>query len=125
MINGVTILVFVDILLSIILTIFGLIHCGGERDRVGRFIDEYPVVGTLDTLERFVDLYGIERLIVAASLEAEPILLKRLRSAKVFTDRDRYAADFAFYQYSLPAAVDVLTRSTRHKVTNPPVESLH
>jgi len=38
------------------------------------------VLGTLDTLERFVDLYDIERLILAAGVDAEPVLLKQLRS---------------------------------------------
>jgi exopolysaccharide biosynthesis polyprenyl glycosylphosphotransferase len=60
--------------------IFGLIHCGNDRDRVGKFLDEYPVLGTLDTLERFVDLYDIGRLILAAGQDSEPVLLKRLRS---------------------------------------------
>jgi exopolysaccharide biosynthesis polyprenyl glycosylphosphotransferase len=60
--------------------ILGLIHCGNDRDRVGKFFDEYPVLGTLDALERFVDLYDIERLILAAGQEAEPILLRQLRS---------------------------------------------
>jgi len=62
------------------LRIFGLIHCGNDRDRVGKFFDEYPVLGTLDTLERFVELYDIERLILAAGPEAEPVLLRQLRS---------------------------------------------
>jgi exopolysaccharide biosynthesis polyprenyl glycosylphosphotransferase len=62
------------------LRILGLIHCGNDRDRVGKFFDEYPVLGTLDTLERFVELYDIERLVLAAGKEAEPVLLKQLRS---------------------------------------------
>ena len=62
------------------LRILGLIHCGNDRDRVGKFFDEYPVLGTLDTLERFVELYDVERLILAAGQEAEPILLRQLRS---------------------------------------------
>jgi len=62
------------------LRILGLIHCGNDRDRVGKFFDEYPVLGTLDALERFVDLYDIERLVLAAGQEAEPILLRQLRS---------------------------------------------
>lgn len=60
--------------------ILGLIHCGGERERVGKFVDEYPVLGTVETLDRFVELYDIERLILAATADVEPILLKRLRS---------------------------------------------
>jgi exopolysaccharide biosynthesis polyprenyl glycosylphosphotransferase len=60
--------------------ILGLIHCGNDRDRVGKFLDEYPVLGTLDTLERFVDLYDIGRLILAAGQDSEPLLLRRLRS---------------------------------------------
>ena len=60
--------------------ILGLIHCGNDRDRVGKFLDEYPVLGTLDTLERFVDLYDIGRLILAAGQDSEPVLLRRLRS---------------------------------------------
>ena len=60
--------------------ILGLIHCGNDRDRVGKFLDEYPVLGTLDTLERFVDLYDIGRLILAAGQDSESVLLRRLRS---------------------------------------------
>jgi exopolysaccharide biosynthesis polyprenyl glycosylphosphotransferase len=62
------------------LRLLGLIHCGADRDRVGRFLDDYPVLGTLDTLERFVDLYDVERLVLAAGQEAEPSLLRQLRS---------------------------------------------
>ena len=62
------------------LRILGLIHCGNDRDRVGKFFDDYPVLGTLDTLERFVELYDIERLVLAAGQEAEPVLLRQLRS---------------------------------------------
>ena len=60
--------------------ILGLIHCGNDRDRLGRFIEEYPILGTLETLEKFVYLYDVERLILAATAEAEPVLLRRLRS---------------------------------------------
>jgi len=62
------------------LRILGLIHCGNDRDRVGKFFDEYPVLGTLDTLERFVELYDIERLVLAAGQDAEAVLLRQLRS---------------------------------------------
>src|SRR5258708_13764047 len=62
------------------LRILGLIHCGTDRARAGRFFEDYPVLGTLDTLERFVELYDIERLILAAGQEAEPVLLRQLRS---------------------------------------------
>jgi exopolysaccharide biosynthesis polyprenyl glycosylphosphotransferase len=62
------------------LRILGLIHCGNDRDRVGKFFDDYPVLGTLDTLERFVELYDIERLVLAAGQESEPVLLRQLRS---------------------------------------------
>ncbi len=61
------------------LRILGLIHCGNDRDRIGKFFDEYPVLGTLETLERFVELYYIDRLILAAGHESEPILLRQLR----------------------------------------------
>jgi len=61
------------------LRILGLIHCGPERDRVGKFFEEYPVLGTLDTLEKFVDLYDVERLVLAAGQDAEPVLLRQLR----------------------------------------------
>ena len=60
--------------------ILGLIHCGNDRERIGKFVEEYPILGTLDALEKFVDLYDIERLILAASVDAEPVLLRRLRS---------------------------------------------
>lgn len=60
--------------------ILGLIHSTGDKERVGKFIGDYPVLGTLDTLEKFVQLYDIDRLILAASAEAEPALLRRLRS---------------------------------------------
>lgn len=62
------------------LKVLGLIHTGGDRDRVGKFYEEYPILGTLDSLEKFVDLYDIERLILAASADVEPILLRKLRS---------------------------------------------
>ncbi|HTS16240.1 MAG TPA: sugar transferase [Verrucomicrobiae bacterium] len=62
------------------LRILGLIHCGTDRDRIGRFFDDYPVLGTLDTLERFVELYDVERLVLAAGQDAEPVLLRQLRS---------------------------------------------
>jgi len=60
--------------------ILGVIHAARERAGVGRFIGDYPVLGTLETLEKFVDLYAIDRLILAASVEYEPVLLRRLRS---------------------------------------------
>ena len=60
--------------------ILGLIHCGHERERIGKFVEEYPILGTLDALEKFVELYDIERLVLAASVETEPVLLRRLRS---------------------------------------------
>jgi hypothetical protein len=62
------------------LRILGLIQCGNDRDRVGKFFDDYPVLGTLDTLERFVELYDIERLVLTAGQESEPVLLRQLRS---------------------------------------------
>jgi len=62
------------------LRVLGLIHCGPERDRVGQFIDEYPVLGTLESLDKFVQLYDIERLILATPAEEEKELLKRLRA---------------------------------------------
>ncbi len=60
--------------------ILGLIHCGSDRERIGKFLDDYPVLGSLDSLEKFVELYDIERLILAAAADAEPVLLRRLRS---------------------------------------------
>jgi exopolysaccharide biosynthesis polyprenyl glycosylphosphotransferase len=60
--------------------ILGLIHCHQDKDKVGKFIGDYPVLGGLDSVEKFVQLYDIERLIIAASAEAEPSLLRRLRS---------------------------------------------
>ena len=62
------------------LRILGLIHSSGDKEKVGKFVGDYPVLGTLDTLEKFVQLYDIERLILAASAETEPALLRRLRS---------------------------------------------
>ena len=62
------------------LRVFGLIHCGAGRERIGQFYEDYPVLGTIDTLEKFVDLYDIDRLILAATPEEEPLLLRRLRS---------------------------------------------
>jgi exopolysaccharide biosynthesis polyprenyl glycosylphosphotransferase len=62
------------------LRILGLINCSNDRERIGKFLDDYPILGGLDSLEKFVDLYDIERLILAAATEAEPILLRRLRS---------------------------------------------
>lgn len=60
--------------------VLGLIHCGPEKDKVGKFIDDYPILGTLESTEKFAQLYDIERLIIAATPENEPTLLKRLRT---------------------------------------------
>jgi len=60
--------------------ILGLVHCGQEKDKIGKFIDDYPILGGLDSVEKFVQLYDIERLIIAAPADAEPGLLRRLRS---------------------------------------------
>ncbi|MCG3147559.1 MAG: hypothetical protein PCFJNLEI_00999 [Verrucomicrobiae bacterium] len=60
--------------------ILGLISCGHDKDKIGKFIDDYPILGGLDTVEKFVALYDIERLIIAASAEAELGLLRRLRA---------------------------------------------
>ncbi len=62
------------------LKILGLIHCDSRQEVVGQFIDEYPVLGTMDALEKFVDLYAIDRLVLAASVDFEPVLLRRLRA---------------------------------------------
>jgi len=62
------------------LRILGLIHCGPTREKVGQFLEDYPILGTLDSLEKFVHLYDVERLILAATADEEPLLLKRLRS---------------------------------------------
>ena len=59
--------------------ILGLIHCGQDRERIGKFIGGYPILGTLDTLENFIELYDVDRLILATSAEEEPLLLRRLR----------------------------------------------
>ncbi|MEI6085346.1 MAG: sugar transferase, partial [Verrucomicrobiota bacterium] len=60
--------------------ILGLIHCGHDKEKIGKFIDDYPILGGLDSVEKFVQLYDIERLIIAATTEAEPGLLRRLRA---------------------------------------------
>jgi exopolysaccharide biosynthesis polyprenyl glycosylphosphotransferase len=60
--------------------ILGLIHSSQDKDKIGKFINGYPILGGLDAVEKFVQLYDIERLIIAASVEAEPDLLRRLRS---------------------------------------------
>jgi len=60
--------------------ILGLIHCGREHEKVGKFIGDYPILGTLESVERFIELYDVERLIIAASTESEPDLLRRLRA---------------------------------------------
>lgn len=62
------------------LRILGLIHCGSSREKIGQFIEGYPVLGTLDSLEKFVQLYDVERLILATTSDEEPVLLKRLRA---------------------------------------------
>ncbi len=71
--------------------VFGLIHCGNNSERVGRFIEQYPIIGTLDNLETFIELYDIDRLILAATPAEEPVLLKRLR---VFRYRGLHIVDF-------------------------------
>ncbi len=60
--------------------VLGLIHCGNDREKVGQFIDDYPILGTIESLDKFVQLYDIERLILATTPDEEPILLKRLRA---------------------------------------------
>jgi exopolysaccharide biosynthesis polyprenyl glycosylphosphotransferase len=62
------------------LRVLGLIHCGTDKSCVGKFVGDFPILGTLETLERFVELYEIERLILAATAETEPEMLRRLRS---------------------------------------------
>jgi len=59
--------------------ILGLIYCGTDRNRIGQFMEDYPILGGLDTLEKFVDLYDIDRLILAATPDEEKLLLRRLR----------------------------------------------
>ena len=71
--------------------ILGLIHCGRDREMVGKFVDDYPVLGALESVERFIEIYDIERLIIAASTETEPDLLRRLR---MFRYRGMALVDF-------------------------------
>lgn len=59
--------------------VLGIILVGADREQVGRFVGDYPVLGTLDSLEKFVRLYGIDRLILATTADFEPVLLRRLR----------------------------------------------
>ncbi|MCS7049587.1 MAG: sugar transferase [Verrucomicrobiae bacterium] len=59
--------------------VLGIILVGADREQVGRFVGDYPVLGTLDSLEKFVNLYGIDRLILATTADFEPVLLRRLR----------------------------------------------
>jgi exopolysaccharide biosynthesis polyprenyl glycosylphosphotransferase len=51
----------------------------GNRQRTGFVDDELPVLGSLDALEELVTAHGIDRLILAGTLEEEPDLLRRLR----------------------------------------------
>ena len=60
--------------------ILGLISCGSNHEHVGKFIGDYPILGSLETIDRFIKLYHIERLIIAVSMNAEPGLLRRLRT---------------------------------------------
>lgn len=60
--------------------VLGLIHCSPDKDKIGKFIGDYPILGSLDAVEKFVQLYDIERLIIAAPPDAEPGLLRRLRT---------------------------------------------
>ena len=71
--------------------ILGLIHCGRDREMIGKFMDDYPVLGALESVERFIEIYDIERLIIAASTETEPDLLRRLR---MFRYRGMALVDF-------------------------------
>ena len=71
--------------------ILGLIHCGRDREMIGKFMDNYPVLGALESVERFIEIYDIERLIIAASTETEPDLLRRLR---MFRYRGMALVDF-------------------------------
>jgi exopolysaccharide biosynthesis polyprenyl glycosylphosphotransferase len=59
--------------------VLGLIQVSHDREHIGKFIGNYPILGNLDALEKFVDLYNVERLILAIAANDEPILLKRLR----------------------------------------------
>lgn len=74
------------------LRVLGLIHSGADRDRVGKFVNGYPILGSLESLEKFVDLYAIDRLILATTIESEPLMLKRLRT---FRYRGIALVDFA------------------------------
>ena len=84
--------------------ILGLIHCGQDRNMIGKFIGDYPVLGTLESVERFIDLYDIERLIIAASTDSEPGLLRRLRT---FRYRGMALVDFVSLYEELAQEIPV------------------
>lgn len=60
--------------------IVGLVHVGNDARKVGKTVEGYPILGTDENLDQLVKRLQIERLIVAAPAEAEPRLLRRLRS---------------------------------------------
>ncbi|MEI8064176.1 MAG: sugar transferase [Verrucomicrobiota bacterium] len=84
--------------------ILGLISCGHDHEQIGKFISNYPVLGSLETVERFVQLYNVERLIIAASTDAEPGLLRRLRT---FRYRGMALVDFVSLYEELAQEIPV------------------
>lgn len=62
------------------LQLVGLVHCGTDQGIVGTLVQDYPVLGTDDSMKRLILQHGIDKLIVAAPGEVETELLRRLRS---------------------------------------------
>ncbi len=57
--------------------IFGVVSC--VKSRSGAFVEGIPVLGHMSRLREFADIYGIETIVVAASLARENALLRLLR----------------------------------------------
>jgi len=57
--------------------LFGIVSC--TKAQPGEFLEGVPVLGRLDKLREFVDVYAIETIIVATSLAREQSVLRVLR----------------------------------------------
>jgi len=60
--------------------IVGLVHVGKDWGLVGKSIHGHPILGTDESLDLLIKKHQVERLILAAPAELEPLLQRRLRS---------------------------------------------
>lgn len=57
--------------------VYGFVSC--NKARTGGFVEGIPVLGHISRIREFVDVYGIDTIVIAASLAREHALLKTLR----------------------------------------------